>query len=180
MLRVHHTLTRSLHLLFFTSRLLTGTLLCLCRGRRGLAAAGSSKTRQDISRSSPDALQPQLLPPLTKLRARVPAKAGLVPACQELHQQNKPSASIQEGCPPFNMGSLGKERPSRSKGSHWASMQVNSRRALGKEAWICSMLRLKRVWEGAAVPPVILSELPAGLIEAKTLELGLKLHHFGS
>lgn len=42
------------------------------------------------------------------------------------------------------------------------------------------MLGLKRVWEGAAVPPVILSELPAGLVEAKTLELGLKLHHFAS
>lgn len=61
--------------------------------------------------------------------------------------------------------------------------QVNCRCALGKEAWVCSMLQLKREWEGAAVPedpPVSLSELPAGLTEAKALEPGLKLHHFGS
>lgn len=72
-----------------------------------------TRHEQEFSRG-PAATQP----PLTEL---CPSTGWAGAACQELHWQNKPSASILEGCPPF-MGSLEQERPSRSKGSHRASI----------------------------------------------------------
>lgn len=53
--------------------------------------------------------------------------------------------------------------------------QVNSSREPGRDAGVCSTLGLQRGWKKAAVPekpPVCLWELPAGLVEATTLEVG--------